>query len=202
MLLISVTANSGECTNNFTSSLDDLRRLSNIVFLPPNERNVLNFFAFEQWIFPNLQFGCDRNLSRIRVRVNTCTTEGRPSPQLSIWEFEDAIGDNVYRNINSTSPTTSIGPNSQVIYTFEPPLAITERQFVGFKFDNNGTDLTGHTIAFVDVGEGNAPVSVHASAGQGEDFIQFQDGNPFVTQSTRYITLISAEFGESCIYKL
>ena len=201
MLLISVTANSGECTNNFTSSLSDLRRLGSIVFLPPNKRVFFNFFAFERWIFPNLRFGCDRNLSRIRVRANT--TEGRPSPQLSIWEFEDAIGDNVYRNTNSTSPTTSIGPNSQVIYTFEPPLAVTERQFVGFKFDNNGTDLTGHMIAFVDVGEGNAPLSVYASVGLlGEDFIQFQDGNPFVTQSTRYIPLILAEFSESCINKL
>ena len=192
MLLISVTANSGECTNNFTSSLSDLRRLGNIVFLPPNKRVFFNFFAFERWIFPNLRFGCDRNLSRIRVRANT--TEGRPSPQLSIWE--DGAVDNLYRDINSTIPTTSIGPNGQVIYTFEPPLAVTERQFVGFKFDNNVTDLTGHTIAFVDVGEGNAPVSIHASAEQSEAIIQLQDGNPFIIQSTRYILLISAEFGE------
>ena len=193
MLLISVTANSGECTNNFTSSLSDLRRLGNIVFLPPNERNIFNFFAFEQWIFPNLLFGCNRNLLRIQVRANT--TEGRPSPQLTIWE-EGAV-ENTYLNINSTSPTTSIGPNSQVVYTFEPPLAVTERQFIGFKFDNNGADLTGQTIAFMDVGEGNAPVSVHASVGQSEGFIQFQDRNPLVNQSTRYVPLVSAEFGES-----
>ena len=195
-MLISVTANSEECPNNFTSNLSDLRRPGNIVFLPPNERVFSNFFAFERWIFPNLPFGCDRNLSRIRVRANT--TEGRPSPQLSIWE--DGAVENTYRDINSTSPTTSIGLNGEVIYTFEPPLAVTERQFIGFKFDNNGTDLTGHTIAFVDVGEGNAPVSVYASVGLGEDFIQFQEGIFFVNQSTRYIPLISAEFGESCIY--
>ena len=139
--------------------------------------------------------GCNRNLSRIQVRANT--TEGRPSPQLSVWE--DGAVDNLYCKINSTSPTTSIGPDGQVIYTFEPPLAVTERQFVGFKFDNNGIDLTGHTIAFVDVGEGNAPVSVYASSGQSEGFIQL-NGSPFVIQSTRYIPLISAEFGESCVY--
>ena len=54
----------------------------------------------------------------------------------------------------------------------------------------------------MDVGEGNAPVSVHVSVGQSEDFIQLQDGDPFVILSTRYIPLISAEFGESCVYKL
>ena len=149
MLLVSVTANSGVCTNNFTSSLDDLRRLGNIVFLPPNKRVffffLFFFFVFEQWIFPYLRFGCDRNLSRIQVRANT--TEGRLSPQLTVWE--DGSGENTFLNINSTSPTASIGPNGEVIYTFEPLLAVTERQFIGFKFDNNGTDLTGHTIAFV-----------------------------------------------------
>ena len=131
------------------------------------------------------------------MRANT--TGGQLSPQLSIWEDHDNV-DNAYRNIDSTSPASSIGPNGEVIYTFEPPLTVTERQFVGFKFDYNGTHITGHTIAFVDVGEGNAPVSVHASVGQAEDFIPLDQDFPVISENNQYIPLISADFGEAYNY--
>ena len=139
----------------------------------------------------------------ITVTVNT--TQGQSPPDLFIWEEESAanIGVLSYVRANLTVPNgrfveTGIRQLQVISYKFEPPLEVTEKQFIGFKFGFNASDQLSHPIAFVDVGEGNAPVSVYASCGQIETFIQLgQPGNPFVDQSTRYIPLISHEFGES-----
>ena len=192
---------STECTNNFTSfsGLQDPTSLDNIVTLPQNERNP--FFTFNQWIFPNLRFGCDRNLSVVAVRVST--TQGKSPPGLFIWEDGSSaiIGVVSYARVNISMPRGHIietGNGHIIRYEFEHPLEVTQRQFIGFKFDFNTTNQLSHPIAFVDVREGNAPVSVYASAGQSETFIQLgQPGNLFVDQSTRYIPLISDEFGKS-----
>ena len=139
-------------------------------------------------------------MSVVTVRVDT--SQGQSPPGLFIWEDISDYVINVvsYMRINLTMPNGRIvrTENCKLIrYEFEPPLNVAERQFIGLKFDFNANDQLSHPIAFVDVGEGNAPVSVHASAGQSETFIQLQAGNPFIVQSTRYLLLISAEFGES-----
>ena len=139
-------------------------------------------------------------MSVVTVRVDT--TLGQLPPGLFIWQrvLSGDFSLVSYERINLTVPSGRIvetGNGQTSRYEFEPPLEVTQRQFIGFKFDFNTNDQLSHPIEFVDVGEGNAPVSVYASAGQSETFIQLQAGNPFVDQSTRYILLISAEFGES-----
>ena len=187
------------CARNFTSleNLEDPTGLGTIVTLPPN----FNFSVFEhnQWIFPNLRFGCNDSLSRITVRVNVGVGQARP--QLFIWEdmIQTSVPLIMYERVSSNSPTSSIvesGSLDTLIYTFQPPLEVTEKQFVGFAFDHNGPNLLSHTIAFMDVGEGNASFSIHTSI-KSSGFTFFPDfSSSFVIQTTRYIPVIAAEFGK------
>ena len=140
-------------------------------------------------------------MSVVTVRVDT--TLGQSPPGLFIWQrvLSGDFSLVSYERINLTVPSGRIvetGDGQISRYEFEPPLEVTQRQFIGFKFDFNTSDQLSHPIEFVDVGEGNAPVSVYASAGQSKTFIPLQPGSIFVNRATRYIPLISAEFGESC----
>ena len=97
----SVVTASTDCSNNFTG-LQDPTSQDNIVTLPQNKRNP--FFTFNQWIFPNLRFGCSRNLSVVTVRVGT--SQGQSPPGLFIWEDISDYVINVvsYMRINLTIP--------------------------------------------------------------------------------------------------
>ena len=210
MLLIPSFTASAECSNNFTSfsSLWD-PSVDSIVFGPQHERPG-NVPAF-QFIFPNLRFGCIGNLSVITVRVNT--TIGQSPPDLFIWE--DGIVDPYitgvvsYVRVNLTMPNGHIvGKDDRQVIRYEfgefkPPLEVTERQFIGFKFNWSSNiiypqnEQISHPIALVDVGEGNAPVSVYDWSGQSETVIQFQHGYTDKGTLSKYIPLISNEFGKS-----
>ncbi len=187
------SASCNECVNNITSAQDP-SSLMNITLLPRgDERNTADQFSFRQWIFPSMRFGCNGNLSMIIVRTNS--SEGDSAPRLSLWR--DAIGfTNSYRRIYDEvdPPTDQVIPGQnldRIVYTFDPPVAVMENQFVGFLF-NYTSKLHSHRIVFEDAGEGRAPVSIHTLT-----TINFtQVDNFFTEEINQFIPLITAVFGK------
>ncbi len=188
------SASCNECVDNITSAQDP-SSLMNITLLPRgDETNDFGQFLFRQWIFPNMRFGCNGNLSMIIVRTNS--SEGDSAPRLTLWE-EAVSGPDSYRRINESEvdpPTDQVIPGQnldRIVYTFDPPVEVVKNQFVGFLF-NFTSKLHSHRIVFEDAGEGRAPVSIHTLTTI--DFIQVD--NFFIEEISQFIPLITAVFGK------
>ncbi len=169
----------------------------NITLLPRgDERDITDQFLFRQWIFPNMRFGCNGNLSMIIVRTNS--SEGDSAPRLTLWEDITSV-ESAYRRIDDDvdPPIDQVIPGQnldRIVYTFDPPVEVMENQFVGFLF-NFTSKLHSHRIVFEDAGEGRAPVSIHTSTTMGINFIRVDN---FFTEEiiSQFIPLITAVFGE------
>ena len=129
------------------------------------------------------------------IIVRTNSSEGDSAPRLTLWEDITSV-ESAYRRIDDdVDPPTDqviLGQNlDRIVYTFDPPVAVMENQFVGFLVSFT-SKLHSHRIAFEDAGEGRAPVSIHTLTTI--DFIRVD--NFFSKEISQFIPLITAVFGE------
>ncbi len=130
------------------------------------------------------------------IIVRTNSSEGDSAPRLTLWEDITSV-ESAYRRIDDdVDPPTDqviLGQNlDRIVYTFDPPVAVMENQFVGFLVSFT-SKLHSHRIAFEDAGEGRVPVSIHTSTMEG---FLIQVDNIFTREISQFIPLITAIFGK------
>lgn len=199
--LYQALADGSNCTSNFSSLKDIKRPTENTTALPRKDWiNITHDFlryVEVQWIFPNLYFSCDGNISRFSVRAEVTSYTMNSPPYLSIWRrnHEMSIGDGYYR-IHHLSGYSNFESNDDYLdifyYILDRPFSVEAGDTVGLELMHGGRE--SHRIVFVDRGEGNSPISYHKAFSN--DFFPVPPSPLLGSNTSAYIPLVGVQFGE------
>ncbi len=165
--------------------------------LPPNDP----LFDFTQWIFPNINFTCNANITGWRLRVNDSTDSGNAQgsiPQSVTWRLQHSFSstDSYILHSITNESQAAVTTNEAGIYEYTPSQSISVQtgDIVGIMMPPNDDKRTRSVRPlFLRLLEGNSSTVSCSRLGDSQHFF-LADGTCLNQQQRQffYIPLLTA----------
>ena len=139
-----------------------------------------------------MMFNCTGNITRWIFRAEETRNNNDRVPRMSTWrDLTFTLSTTDFIRISRSGSAGELTGNGPVYeYVLQEPVAVQERDFLGFDLSPEGDEEL--QFVFLDFGCGNAPDS-YARTVVGSNF---NTAAQFVTRNQQYLPLITAVIGE------